>query len=117
MLIPEIIIDAEVELKDLTRQFYAIICQMEPFGPDNQRPVFLARNVLNTGFSRVVKDSHIRFSVTHNGYTFDGIGFSMAERFHLLEMNNPIDIVFTLEENEWNNEKKLQLKVIDFRLA
>jgi single-stranded-DNA-specific exonuclease len=117
MLIPEIIVDAEISFGDLTRQLYSIICQMEPFGPDNTRPVFLARNVMNAGFCRVVKGTHIRFSLKQNGYTFDGIGFNMADKFSLLELNHPIDIVFTLDENEWNNEKKLQLKIIDFRLA
>jgi single-stranded-DNA-specific exonuclease len=117
MLVPEIVIDAEVKLKDLTKQFHSIICQMEPFGPENMRPIFLARNVMDTGYSRIVKDTHIRFSVRQDAYIFDGIGFGMADKFSLLQLNSPIDIVFTLEENEWNNEKKLQLKIIDFRLS
>ena len=117
MLIPEIIVDAEIQFKDLTRQFYSIICQMEPFGPDNMRLIFLARNVMDTGYSRIVKDTHIRFSLNQHGYNFDGIGFGMADKFSLLQLRHPLDIVFTLEENDWNNEKKLQLKIIDFRLA
>ena len=117
MLIPEIIVDAELQFKDLTRQFYSIICQMEPFGPDNMRPIFLARNVMDTGYSRIVKDTHIRFSLNQHGYNFDGIGFGMADKFSLLQLRHPLDIVFTLEENDWNNEKKLQLKIIDFRLT
>ena len=47
----------------------------------------------------------------------DGIGFSLASKFHLLQAGAPIDLVFTLEENEWNNRKTLQLKVIDFALS
>jgi single-stranded-DNA-specific exonuclease len=117
MLVPEIVIDAEVKFRDLTKQFHSIICQMEPFGPENMRPVFLARNVMDSGYSRIVKDTHIRFSLKQDGYMFDGIGFGMADKFSLLQLNHPIDIVFTLEENEWNNEKKLQMKIIDFRLA
>ncbi|RYY21609.1 MAG: single-stranded-DNA-specific exonuclease RecJ, partial [Chitinophagaceae bacterium] len=117
MLIPEIVIDAEVEIPALIRPFYSIISQMEPFGPDNLRPVFLLRNVINTGQSRIVKETHIKFSVKQNGYIFEGIGFGMADKFPLLQLNHAIDIVFTLEENEWNQEKKLQMKVIDFRLV
>jgi single-stranded-DNA-specific exonuclease len=41
----------------------------------------------------------------------------MADKFALLQMNQPLDIVFTLDENEWNNEKTIQLKMIDFRLS
>jgi single-stranded-DNA-specific exonuclease len=72
---------------------------------------------MDSGYSRIVKDTHIRFSLKQDGYMFDGIGFGMADKFSLLQLNHPIDIVFTLEENEWNNEKKLQMKIIDFRLA
>ncbi len=117
MLVPEIVIDSEVEITVFTRPFYSIISQMEPFGPDNVRPVFLLRNVLNTGQSRIVKDVHIKFSVHRNGVIFEGIGFGMADKFSLLQLNHALDIVFTLEENEWNQEKKLQMKVIDFRLV
>jgi single-stranded-DNA-specific exonuclease len=116
-LIPEIVIDAEIRFAELTRKFYSIICQMEPFGPDNLRPVFIARNVMDAGFSKIVKDTHIRFCLKQDGIIFNGIGFGMADKFHLLENKCPLDIVFTLDENEWNNEKRLQLKVIDFRLS
>jgi len=117
LLIPEIIIDAETELKTLTPSFYNILCQMEPFGPENLKPVFVAKRVFNQGSSRIVKEQHIRFSVTQGNITFSGIGFNMAGKFPLLQENKPIDIVFHLEENEWNGEKNLQLKVIDFRLS
>jgi len=115
MLIPEIIIDAEVELKDLTRQFHSIICQMEPFGPDNMRPVFLARNVMDTGYSRIVKEQHVRFSIRQDHVTLTGIGFGMAEKMPLLETNKPFDVIFKIDENEWNGEKTLQLKIIDLK--
>ncbi|RXK83932.1 single-stranded-DNA-specific exonuclease RecJ [Filimonas effusa] len=116
-LVPEIIIDAVVSFADLKLSFYNILCQMEPFGPCNTRPVFLSRGVFNTGNSKLVKEQHIRFVVKQNHITITGIGFNMASRFHLLEQNHPIDIVYTLDLNEWNGEKYLQLKVIDFRLS
>lgn len=116
LLIPEIVIDAEIKFTDMTQVFYNIICQMEPFGPENLRPVFVASNVMNTGYSRVVKEQHIKFSLRQQDAVFGGIGFGMANKFQLLEQQQPLDVVFTLDENEWNGEKKLQLKVIDFRL-
>src|SRR5690606_2238036 len=61
LLVPEILIDAEVSFCDLTPSFYNILCQMEPFGPDNMKPVFIARGVINTGRSKIVKEHHIRF--------------------------------------------------------
>ena len=115
MLTPEISIDAELSFKDINQTFYNIIGQMEPFGPENLRPVFVARNLLETGYSRVLKEAHIKFYLKQGDKILDGIGFNMAEKFDLLRPNQPIDVVFTLDENEWNGEKKIQLKVIDFR--
>ncbi len=117
LLIPEIVIDAEIDFTELKESFYNIICQMEPFGPENLRPVFVARNVKEAGFSKIVKDQHIRFVVKQNGVTFTGIGFGLATKFHLLQMNHPLDVVFTLDINEWQGTKTLQLKVIDFTLS
>lgn len=116
-LVPEIIIDAEVSFHELTPAFYNILCQMEPFGPENMRPTFIVKKVRDTGFSKVVKEQHLRFSIKQKDIHLTGIGFNMADKFELLQMNQPLDIVFTLDMNEWNNERNLQMKVIDVRLS
>ncbi|MBB1283092.1 single-stranded-DNA-specific exonuclease RecJ [Flavisolibacter sp. BT320] len=115
LLIPEIVIDAEIRFSDIKRSFYDIICQMEPFGPENMSPTFCARRVYNTGWSKVVKEAHLRFVLKQDNLTMTGIGFNMADKMPLLLTNRPIDIVFKIEENEWNGEKNLQLKMIDVR--
>lgn len=115
LLIPEIIIDAEISFAELTPGFYAILCQMEPFGPENMRPVFIAKKVADTGFSKIVKKQHIRFVLKQGNITLTGIGFNMAEKLNLLQMQQPLDVVFTLDMNEWNGEKNLQLKMVDIR--
>ncbi len=117
LLIPEIIIDTEILFSNLNQSFYNIICQMEPFGPENMRPVFIAKKVTDTGYSKIVKDLHIRFVIKQDNFTFTGIGFNMAAKFHLLQMQKPVDIVFTIDENEWNGNTTLQLKVIDIAPA
>ncbi|MCE3283239.1 MAG: recJ, partial [Chitinophagaceae bacterium] len=117
LLIPEMVIDAEVNFTELKEPFYNILCQMEPFGPGNLRPVFLARNLKESGFSKVVKEQHIRFVLKQNGITLTGIGFNLATKFHLLQMNHPIDVAFTLDINEWQGTRSLQMKVIDIRLS
>ena len=116
-LIPEIIIDTEILFSELTLPFYNILTQMEPFGPENRRPVFIARRVFDYGFSKIVKEQHIKFVMKQGDITLTGIGFNMTEKFKLLQMNRLLDIVFVLDLNEWNGEKKLQMKVIDIRLA
>lgn len=117
LLIPEIIIDAEISFTAINQPFFSILTQMEPFGPENMRPVFIARKVQDTGFSKIVKEQHIRFVLKQNNITLTGIGFNMADKFHFLQSQQPLDIVFTIDENEWNGEKNLQLKMIDLRLA
>ncbi|HTN47448.1 MAG TPA: single-stranded-DNA-specific exonuclease RecJ [Flavipsychrobacter sp.] len=116
LLIPEIEIDAEIRLADVKDAFYKIIQQFEPFGPMNLRPVFVSRNVCDyQANSRIVKDQHIKFVVHQNdGRVIDGIGFNMADKFDLVS-NGVFDMVYTIEENEFNNVTKLQVKVIDVR--
>ena len=115
LTIPELVIDAEIGLKDITQPFYNIICQMEPFGPDNLRPTFLTRNVYNTGFSKVVKEKHLRFVVKQGSTTIAGIGFGLADKAPLLTTGLPVDLIYKIEENEWNGEKSLQIRVVDVR--
>ncbi len=117
LLIPEIMIDAEISLKDIKQSFYDILCQMEPFGPENLRPVFLIKNVTDSGWSKIVKEEHIRFSLKKDNTTITGIGFGMAHKFNLLQDKQPVDIVCKIDENQWNGEKSLQLRVIDFKSA
>lgn len=90
---------------------------MEPFGPENTRPIFLARQVKNNGWSKIVKEQHIKFSLVQDSILFNGIGFGLADKFHLLENEKPVDIVFSLDENDWNGSKHLQLRVIDLRAS
>ncbi len=115
LLVPEIVIDAEITLKDIREPFYRILCQMEPFGPGNLRPVFLIRNLVDSGWSKIVKEEHLRFSVRQDHITMTGIGFGMADKFPLLEHKKPFDLVCKIDENEWNGTSSLQLRAIDLR--
>ena len=116
-LIPEIVIDAEIKFSDIKPALYKIINQMEPYGPENLRPVFIARGVTDTGWSKILKEEHLRFSLQQNNTTINGIGFGMAGKYELLQQKKPLDVVFSIDENEWNDQKSLQLKMIDLRLA
>ncbi len=112
-LFPELTVDATLGFDAIRSGFYNILEQMQPFGPDNTQPLFISRNVSDNG-SRIVKEQHIRFALRQGVSFMDGIGFNLAAKFPLLQTGNPIDIVYSIEENEWNNQKNLQLKVIDF---
>ena len=72
---------------------------------------------MDAGFSRIVKQDHVRFVMKQDNITFTGIGFGMSEKFALLQMKKPVDLVFKIDENEWNGQKSLQLRVTDVRLS
>ncbi|NDB53522.1 MAG: single-stranded-DNA-specific exonuclease RecJ [Chitinophagaceae bacterium] len=115
-LTPLIEVDLEVSLSDLNLSLYKLIGQMEPFGPENLRPVFWTRQLKNTGYSKIVKEEHIRFSVTDGNTTFSGIGFGLAKKFHLLQQSY-FDLAFTIDENDYNNQRTLQLRVLDIKAS
>ncbi|MEJ7625384.1 MAG: single-stranded-DNA-specific exonuclease RecJ [Ferruginibacter sp.] len=115
LLIPEIIIDAEISFKQVRLSVFSIIDQMEPFGPDNMRPVFLTRHVKDAGYTRILKEQHIKFVVIQDDIILNGIGFNMSDKFPLISSGKAFDLVYTIDENEWNGNKSIQLKVIDLR--
>ncbi len=117
MLVPEIQIDAEIQLTDIRPGLYNILKQFEPFGPNNLRPVFLTRNVRDfRGYSRIVKEQHLKFVVCrHDGEVIDGIGFGLAHKYNIVASGRPFDIVYTIDENEYNGNVRLQMKVLDIR--
>jgi single-stranded-DNA-specific exonuclease len=114
-LIPGIQIDAIARFSDLDFQIFRIIEQMEPFGPENCKPVFGSFGVVESGHSRLLKEKHIRLIVKQDDLIFSGIAFNMSDKWPLLQRDQPLDIAYTLDVNEWNGQKSLQLKILDIR--
>ncbi len=115
MLVPEIEIECEIELNDINYSMFNIIRQLEPFGPENMKPLFLTKSIKDNGYAKLLKEKHIKFSATKNGVKFDAIAFNMAHKFDAFKNNTSIDIVYTLEENDYMGNKSLQLNIVDFR--
>jgi single-stranded-DNA-specific exonuclease len=113
-LVPEIDIDAAITLPEITPQLFNLISQMAPFGPDNMKPLFVSYEVHDTGWSKVVKEEHIKFSVQQNRSKFGGIGFGLAPKINLVK-SGLFDVVYHIDENDWNGEKHLQLIIKDLR--
>lgn len=115
LLTPEILIDAELNLENVTPKFFRIIEQMAPFGPKNMRPVFLSKEVRDNGFGKQVgaDKSHLKLNVfqglAKNNY--GAIGFGLGNKVD--KINNKFNIAFTLSENEWNGNKSIQLNLKD----
>ncbi len=112
---PTQVIDSEIGFSDINPGFYNIINQMEPYGPENLRPVFITKNVKDNGYSKIVKEKHIKFVLADGDKVLSGIGFNLSEKFDLLQNNKSVDVIYTIDENEWNGSKTLQLKIIDIR--
>jgi single-stranded-DNA-specific exonuclease len=114
-LTPEILINAVLPLDNINMNFFQIITQMEPFGPDNMRPIFIAKGVMDTGYSKLVKEAHISFNVTQGNNSVRGIGYNMPEHIHIVKSGQPFDIVFQLQLNEWQGNQSVQMQIIDVK--
>ncbi len=114
-LTPEISINADLPLDDISMQFFQIISQMEPFGPDNMRPIFIAKQVYDTGYTKLVKEQHISFNVTQGKTNVRGIGYNMPDHIKLIKSGKPFDLVFQLQLNEWQGNQSVQMQVIDVK--
>ena len=119
LLIPEISIDEEISLKDITPKFYRILKQFAPFGPGNMSPVFMSRGLTDTGFGKCVGEdkTHLKCQVKQDGSkaTFDVIGFNLGDKLDLIKQGKKFDAVYSLDENTWNGNTKIQLKLKDIR--
>jgi len=118
LLIPEISIDAEINLADITPKFLRILKQFEPFGPGNMTPVFLTRNLLDSGFGKSIgsDDTHLKLFVKQGGSEgFGAIGFGLATKKSLACNGDTFDAVYSIDENVWNGETTLQLRLRDIR--
>jgi single-stranded-DNA-specific exonuclease len=118
LLIPEIKIDAKIDLKDITPKFYRIIKQFAPYGPENMTPVFMTENLKDTGYGKCVgaDKTHLRMTVVQpEANTLVAIGFGMGDKVDLITANKLFKAVYSIDENEWNGNVSLQLKLRDVK--
>ena len=112
---PTLLVEAELELADITPAFYNVIRYLEPFGPGNPRPLFVSRNLINHRDTRVVGKTgeHLRLDVTDRAYAITGIAFGRAEMAKHIQNGNPVDICYELDENTFNHHTSIQMMVQD----
>ena len=118
MLIPEISIDSQISLSDITPKFYRILSQFAPFGPGNMTPVFMSEDIQDTGYGKQVGEdkTHLRFTATQHGKSkIVGIGFGLGEHIELIKNKKPFKAAYCIDENEWNGTISLQLKLKDIK--
>ena len=114
---PTLLVEAELELADITPAFYNVIRYLEPFGPGNPRPLFATRNLINHRDTRVVGKTgeHLRLDVTDRAYAITGIAFGRADMAQHIQNGNPVDICYELDENTFNNRTTIQMMVQDIK--
>jgi single-stranded-DNA-specific exonuclease len=119
-LVPRIFIDAELHFAEINEQFFKIMSQFQPFGPENMSPVFVSRNVFDTGSGRMVGSSgeHLKLDLCQESSgkkSFSAIAFSQANHFEYIKGGNPFDICYSLEMNEFRGNRNLQLNIRDIK--
>ena len=113
---PEITLEGELQLNDISPRLMEFLDKLAPFGPGNMRPKFYAEQVEVSGPPKVIGDgSHIRFTAKQNGSAYNAVGFNLSEHYEDLITGNPVDLAFVVEINEWNNQRDIQLNVRDIR--
>lgn len=117
---PQIDIDALIDFKDITPKFFNVLKQFGPFGPGNMKPVFATKKVMDYGSSRLVgkEQEHLRLELVDSSSenVMNGIAFGMYEFNDHLKSMKPLDICYTLEENNFNGNTTIQLMIKDIKV-
>jgi single-stranded-DNA-specific exonuclease len=117
-LIPELDYDLEIGLSEATFDLTRLLRHAGPFGVGNPGPVFVTRDLRVHGQPREVGDGHVKLDLVQNGARRTAIGFGMAERLRDIDIaNSPIEIAYQLQENHWNGQVELQVRLIDLRIS
>jgi len=119
-LVPRIFIDTELSFSEINEDFFKTMSQFQPFGPENMSPVFISRNVCDSGSGRMVGSSgeHLKLDLCQESTgqkSFSAIAFSQANHFEYIKGGNPFDICYSLEMNEFRGNRNLQLNIRDIK--
>ncbi|MEI6650472.1 MAG: single-stranded-DNA-specific exonuclease RecJ [Candidatus Moraniibacteriota bacterium] len=114
---PDLSYDLRLPTAHLSLDFVRTIGRMSPFGEGNPEPVFLIENMVVSDARPVGKTGkHVKLLLAaEDGREYDAIGFSLAEKIPDLARGERIDVLFSLDENEWNGRVNIQLKLVDMR--
>jgi single-stranded-DNA-specific exonuclease len=117
---PQIEIDAILDFKEITPKFFRVLKQFNPFGPENMKPVFCSKKVYDLGTSRLVGrgSEHLKLELIEreSNTIIHGIAFGMSE-FNDMIRSNPLDICYTIEENNFNGNSSIQLLAKDIKIS
>jgi single-stranded-DNA-specific exonuclease len=119
-LLPRIFIDTELQFTEINEDFFKILTKFQPFGPENMSPLFISRNVLDSGTGKMVGSSgeHLKLDLCQESSgtrMFPAIAFGQANHFDYIKAGKPFDICYSVEINEFRGNKTLQLNIKDIK--
>lgn len=116
-LIPELKIDARLDISNINRRFFNQVHQLEPFGAENPVPVFVAEGVRIQNLKYMGKEeTHVRFRAVQGNARIDAIGFGMADAFSGIDpTTDVVDVAYEIHLNTWNGQSKVELRLLDIR--
>lgn len=113
---PRLWLDGPLAFGGISPQFASELATLAPFGPGNPKPVFQATGVQVVDGPRKLKERHLKMAFRQDRRVFRAIAWNAAEReARLTEKKDSVDLAFSLEENEFQGEKYLEMRVEDFR--
>ena len=118
LLVPEILIDAEINFADIDAKLLRILSQFEPFGPLNMTPIFLSKSVSDTGYAKTIgqNNEHLKLFVKQrNSDGIGAIGFKLGSKLDVVNNKKAFEALYTIDENEFNGNVSLQLQLKDLR--
>jgi len=118
-LTPTIHVEQELALSDIDQKFYNILKHLEPFGPENPRPIFVSRNLINNRYTKRVGKTgeHLRLDVTDRQVAISGIAFGLGDLALDIQNGKAVDVCYELDENTYNNVTSIQMMVQDIQLC
>ena len=128
LLVPEIKVDAEIDVNEVNQRFVKILGHFEPFGPGNMTPIFLTRELQIVGDPKTYNGSTTVFKVRKIGtngtrfdnYTFDCVYYQSPDldpnSRYVLKLGTKLDIIYSVEENHWNGNTKTQFRIRDLKI-
>jgi len=120
-MLPRVLIDIELYFSEINEEFFNVMSQFQPFGPENMSPIFVSRNVTDSGTGKMVgaNGEHLKLDLCQESsgtHTISAIAFNQANHFGYIRSGRPFDICYSLEMNEFRGNRNLQLNIRDIKI-
>ena len=114
---PTLEVESEIKLGEFDATFLKWLKSFAPYGPENMTPVFVVRDLEIVGGVQAVGYNHLKMKVRQDGIVIDAIAYNFGDKIaQFNNRNQKIDCAFVMEENTWNGQTTIQMRIKDFNL-